>query len=135
LTRRHLLKLGGSAAALVSFGGAIRWLSIIGPSAEAALRRSTWEGLIGSRVTVRGAHTIDVRLTDVTDLAGARPADREQAFSLLFHGDSSNRLPQGVYRLAHPAVGTPRMLLAPAGTGRAGQDYAVVINRVTHANH
>jgi hypothetical protein len=135
LTRRHLLKVGGAAAALASFGGAAHWLSLFNTHTNAALRRSTWEGLIGSRVTIQGDHTVGVRLVDIADLPGAQPADREGVFSLLFHGGASDRLPQGVYRLSHPAIGRARMLLTPAGTGRAGQDYAVVVNRVKHTSH
>jgi hypothetical protein len=135
LTRRHLLKVGGSAVALASFGGAAHWLSLFSTHTNAALRRSTWEGLVGSQVTVQGDHTIGVRLVDIADLPGTRPEDREGAFSLLFHGGSPARLPQGVYLLSHPAIGTARMLFTPAGTGRAGQDYAVVVNRVKHTSH
>jgi hypothetical protein len=139
LTRRRLLELGIGGGLTLA---AVRLVAapIGAPSGTPGitphhLRRSAYTALVGERFTIRparGARPVAVRLEDVRDLGRGRPALRghEDGFALRFHGPRSPRLDQGVHALRHPALGRFELLLAPSGTGRAGQDYEAVVNRV-----
>jgi hypothetical protein len=60
-----------------------------------------------------------ITLTEAKDIhhrtvPGGRQAPR-QAFSLMFEGPGSIRLPQLTYRLQHPMIGTFDLFLVPIG--------------------
>jgi hypothetical protein len=132
VTRRRLLELAALAAlAQVPLLSEVRTTGPSGAGAATSVfRRSTFAPLVGRRFELRGTRGESVRakLVEVRDLRGAPAAD-ERAFALLFHGPRSPRLEQGLYELRHPSVARARLLVVPAGTGRRGQDYEVVINQ------
>jgi hypothetical protein len=129
LTRRRLLLLAGAASAT-----AMLWPSSLAAPGSAAVPaanpflRSRFVAHLGEtfRLSVPGGAAIDVRLDEIRDL-GWRPnssaAGSEDGFVLLFRGPRTPRIGQDVVRVAHPA-----------GTGRRGQDYAAVINRLAPPN-
>jgi hypothetical protein len=121
ISRRRLLQLGAAGAVAVAAplaAGRAR----AGAGIPVALRRSTYLPLVGERFTVAaGAGSAALRLVEVRG--------RDDAFALLFHGSGRPRLEQAVRRIAHPAIGTAELLMVPAGTGRRGQDYEIVVNR------
>jgi hypothetical protein len=128
--------LAGAASAT-----AMLWPSeLAAPGTAAAasanpLLRSRFVPHIGEtfRLAVPGAGAVDVRLDEVLDLGWKRNravAGSEDGFTLLFRGPSQPRLGQDVMRVSHPRLGRLDLLVSPAGTGRRGQDYAAVINRL-----
>jgi hypothetical protein len=124
LSRRQVLQLGGAAVIAAAAPLALEQHGAPPPtsSTPAPLRRSTYLPLVGERFAVAaGASSVALRLDEVRG--------RNHAFALLFHGSPHRRLEQAVRRIAHPAIGAVDLLLVPAGTGRRGQDYEVVVNR------
>jgi hypothetical protein len=131
LTRRSLLAAGGAGAALLTTGGLLRATGPQGERlAESALVRSTFTPHVGSTFTLTGddGRRIRARLDAVSDLRHG-PAGSEGAFELLLHGSGSLRLDQTIATLHRPQLRTTGLLVSPAGTGRAGQDYSIVVNR------
>ena len=80
--------------------------------------------------TVRATEQIALTLTlsEVTPHGPTPPADgpRRAPFALLFHGPPTPILPQRIYRLEHPALGTFDLFLVPLGPDRAGMRYEAV---------
>lgn len=75
-----------------------------------------------------GFGIVEVTLTQVDDMPASRNGE---CFSLLFRG-GRRPLRQDTYVLVHPALGTFRLLLVPAGTDRNGaQGYVATINRLS----
>ena len=78
------------------------------------LRRSSYEGLIGSSFT---AGSVELRLLSVSDLAGAAVdpslAGSEDAFALAFAGPLDAALEAGTHTLGHPALGTFELFVSP----------------------
>jgi hypothetical protein len=69
----------------------------------------------------------------VADLAGAAVdaslAGSEDAFALTFAGPVAPALPAGTHTLAHPALGTFELFVAPVAQPREQQLYEAVIDR------
>lgn len=67
------------------------------------------------------------RLTDLrrTVTGAARPDT--VAFSLCWHGPRSPFLPQGIYRLEHPALGPIELFIVPIGPDAVGMRYQAVL--------
>lgn len=144
-TRRRLLAVGGAAALALAIEPAVRLVERVsapGPSPRARgssfLRTSTFAPLLGERFTLRGdtGGRVPARLVEIRNLRrgaqrGTVRGHAEEAFALRFHAPrSAPRIGQGVHRLHHPALGTFSLLVTPSGTGRRGQDYEAVINRL-----
>jgi hypothetical protein len=129
LTRRAVLAAGAGAG--VSLAGA-SWLRA-GPTARRPLTRATFAPLRGAHFSLRDSDGVAVRarLDEVFDLAGGSSAS--DSFGLLLHGPRTPRLAQSIVRLHHPDAGAFRLLASPAGTGRRGQDYAIIVNRAAPA--
>jgi hypothetical protein len=53
---------------------------------------------------------------------------RRRGFSLVFRSALSGRLPQGIYRLDHEAVGAMEVFLVPIGPREGGMCYEAVFN-------
>lgn len=119
--------------ALAEAGQLTRGLIAAGRPA-AALRRSTFAPLVGDRFELaagnRRATALLVGVSDLGSVAGiGAQAGPEDAFALLFHASGGPRLDQDVMTIRHSGLGELSLLVAPAGTGRHGQDYAAIINR------
>jgi hypothetical protein len=67
---------------------------------------------------------LELRLAEVTRLGGGR---REGgAFSLLFMSPPGPLLPQAIYPIAHPAMGTLDLFIVPLGPKDGGNSYEAV---------
>ena len=137
LTRRRLLLTSGAAVAAVSLGEGAQLLGRLASPASPGLRRSEWLPYIGHRfrLTAPDTGTLIAPLTAVAQTDSTRLAASEDAFILIFHApQGEHRLGQAVMEVQHPAGWSVRLLVAPAGPGHRGLDYAAVINRVTPAS-
>ena len=61
-----------------------------------------------------------------TLVAGDGIATRRQPFGLVFRGPLEPVLPQRIYRLAHPVVGTHDLFLVPIGRKPEGLEYEAI---------
>ena len=53
---------------------------------------------------------------------------RAEPFSLLFRGARSPILPQSIYDLTHPDLGTLKIFLVPVQPSGDGADYEAIFN-------
>jgi len=139
LTRRRLLMLGGTAIATATAcaGGLDRLVAVADAATRVGnpLRRSRFVPHVGEhfRLSVPGGGAVHVKLDEIQDLSWTpKPsaAGAEDGFVLVFHGPPAPRIAQGVVRVRHARLGSLDLLVSPAGTGRRGQDYAAVVNRL-----
>jgi Domain of unknown function (DUF6916) len=56
------------------------------------------------------------------ETGGRRP------FSLIFRGPLELRLPQQIYSLTHPGVGSLQIFIVPVGPDQTGQCYEAIFN-------
>jgi hypothetical protein len=63
---------------------------------------------------------LPLRLVKVVDKGASGPFER---FSLLFSGAADRFLPQGLYGVEHPSVGSVRWMLVPVGRDEDGYVY------------
>lgn len=61
-----------------------------------------------------------------TLVAGDGIANRSQPFGLVFRGPGEPLLPQRIYRLAHPEVGSHDIFLVPIGRKPEGVEYEAI---------
>lgn len=61
-----------------------------------------------------------------TLVAGDGIANRRQPFGLVFRGPGEPILPQRIYRLAHPQVGSHEIFLVPIGRKPDGVEYEAI---------
>lgn len=110
------------------------------------LRKSSFSAYVNSifQVKVRNgvfSRNVSLTLVEVADprpFAKARKRARSEwqtagldSFSLLFRGSGRTALPQDVYDIEHPALGTVRVLLVPVFRKTGDAYYEVVVNRAT----
>lgn len=75
-----------------------------------------------------GSSTLEVELI-ATELLGPAPeSDRRKPFSVVFQGPKEPLLPQQIYRLEHPEMGTLEVFLVPIGPNTKGQRYELVFS-------
>ncbi len=131
LTRRRLIQVGGSAAA-VMYIGRLPTLALADTTAPGFLRRSSYAGLVGSEFEAVGSGAT-LTLTAVADLARAQsePAfvGRDDAFALSFVGPHDVALAGGMHELAHATLGTFVVFIAPVERSTASQSYELVVDR------
>ncbi len=66
---------------------------------------------------------------ELVELNEVRTAPDYEAFSLLFRGDASEQLPQGMYRIEHAVLGTFDLFIVPVAQDQTGRYYEAVFNR------
>jgi hypothetical protein len=123
MNRRNFLSWLGGVVALISAPGlAARAARRLG-----ALERTDFEARLGEQFWLRDAtgRRTALRLVEAADVPvrGAWPLPR-RPFSVLFRAADGETLPQGTYRLSHPALGDVDLLLVPIvsdGPGRVLQ--------------
>lgn len=88
---------------------------------------AAFSSYIGSifRVYVPQQKAIDLNLIDVRQLKP--PVPGKEGFSLVFEDSAPNRLPSGLYKIEHAALGTFCLMLGPVNKNRT--TYEAVINR------
>jgi hypothetical protein len=78
------------------------------------------------KVQAGPADTIQLELIEV----GERPTSpRMECFSVLFQGPASPVLPQRIWKLEHPRLGTFSLFLTPLGVNESGATYEAVFHR------
>lgn len=94
-------------------------------SSLSTLTAADFEPLNGKDFTLAAASgELTLRLSDVQRLGTAR---REGgAFSLTFVSAPGPFLPQAIYPVAHPALGTIELFVVPLGPKDGGNQYEVV---------
>ena len=79
------------------------------------------------RVQASGSKSVDLKLIEVSEVAGNKKA----GFSLLFDGARGKILSQDIYSFQHDKIGKFSMLLVPVVTRRRNQpQYQVIINKL-----
>jgi hypothetical protein len=131
LTRRRLIQVGGSAAAVVYLGH-MPGLALADTTAPGFLRRSSYVSLVGTQFqAVETGATLT--LTAVADLvrAQAEPAfvGRDDAFALSFAGPADLVLAGGTHQLTNSTLGGFAVFIAPVGRPGASQSYELVVDR------
>jgi len=96
------------------------------------LTRATFAEHLGSRFRLHygAAETLEAEIIKVTTLrspAGrATLPDERESFSLLLLGPKDPCLPQRIYRLEHPQMGSFEIFLVPIGRDEQGTRYEAV---------
>ena len=92
--------------------------------------RERFAPLVGERFAVswgaEGEPGVELELVSVQAL---RPhSGRAEPFSLLFRGPRRPILPQRIYDVAHPELGTLKIFLVPVQPSGEGAEYEAVVN-------
>ena len=97
-----------------------------------ALLHSTFHIHVGG-TAVAGAESLsplEAELIEVTEF-GSDPGQEDaqrRPFSILFRAPPNSVLPQGIYPVEHPELGTLSLFLVPIGPDRVGMRYEAVFN-------
>jgi hypothetical protein len=70
--------------------------------------------------------TVALHLGSATELGPPRAGQLRAPFSLVFRGPPS--LPQGIYRIEHPALGPLDIFMVPIGPDARGPRYEAIFN-------
>jgi len=88
---------------------------------------ATFAGHLGTTFCIHLASgtTLAAELIEVTQLSARSPQGTEiprprAPFSLVFQSPAHTRLAQGIYNMAHPAIGTFELFLVPIGLDAQG---------------
>jgi hypothetical protein len=95
------------------------------------LTAADFEPHIGSTFTIQyaDAEALAVSLASVVPIAHEPPPGQRRGFSLTFQSTITDRyLPQGVYGIAHPALGTLELFVVPHQANQTGFTYEVIFN-------
>ncbi len=57
-------------------------------------------------------------------------SDRQETFSLFFHGPATHFIPQGIRKLNHAELGEGEIFLVPVGKDKDGFEYEAVFNHL-----
>lgn len=131
LSRRRFVAVGGGVLAAAAGVPALARSQAPGP--RDPLVRSTWTALLGTGFVLPGGRVVLDAVDDVLAAKRLGIEDSPDAFSLTFHAAPGRVPDEGLYAFDHPSFGTVDLLLSPSGTGAAGQDFAVTINRLRPA--
>ena len=78
-------------------------------------------------VIVSDTHELRVALTEVARLpGGGLPPLRSEPFALVFHAKAGATLPQGMYRMEHPALHPFDCFLVPLGPDDHGVRFEAI---------
>ena len=93
----------------------------------------TFSGHLGStfRIYPESSDSLEVELVSATDLSESpdgEAAGRGRPFSIVLSGPADVLLPQHIYRMEHPEIGTFDLFLVPIGPDETGMRYEAVFN-------
>jgi hypothetical protein len=71
----------------------------------------------------------------LTQVVERTTSDRQEAFSLLFHGPATHFIPQGIHKLKHAELGEGEIFLVPVGKDKDGYEYEAVFDRLRQPKH
>ena len=123
--RRAFMKVAGAWPAAALVPGAVlageQRAAQVGPM----LLRSDFEPLIGQIFTVEGSPAAALTLVALDNVPHC--ANRDRSFRAVFEVAAAEGLPQNLWQLSHPAVGTHDVFLSP--NDAAGRVVEAVFNR------
>lgn len=94
------------------------------------LEKSDFEPHVGTkfRITLEGAEPLELELAEARNLAGQTvEGSKRLPFAVTFRGGPRDRyLPQRIYDLEHPALGTLSIFLVPLGPDEETMRYEAV---------
>ncbi len=91
------------------------------------LTAAEFEPLLGQSLSLEfGNDTHALELAEVRAIQN--PSPRAAPFALLLRGPRDNALPQGMYRLHHPAHGAIDLFMVPLGPDARGLCYEIIFN-------
>jgi len=73
------------------------------------------------------ANVFSLTLTNVLE---HEKTERNESFSLLFHGPQSPFMPQSIYKLQHAELGALEIFLVPVARDQDGFEYEAVFNQM-----
>ena|SRR5215217_1842961 len=73
------------------------------------------------------AQTLALTLTSIVEHT---KTERQEVFSLFFHGPSAPFLPQGIHKLNHSHLGELELFLVPVGQDKEGFQYEAAFNNL-----
>lgn len=73
------------------------------------------------------AQTLGLTLTSIVEHT---KTERQEVFSLFFHGPSALFLPQGIHKLKHSHMGVLELFLVPVGQDKDGIQYEAAFNNL-----
>ena len=66
----------------------------------------------------------------LTEISGHIKTDRNETFSLLFHGPLDRFMPQGIHKLNHAKLGELEIFLVPIAQDKDGYQYEAIFNQM-----
>ena len=96
----------------------------------ADLKLSHFADRVHEKVKIHaGEMVLDAELTTVRSLGGSADFDAaggRRPFSLIYRGPLTPILPQRIYPVEHPELGTLELFLVPVGPEQGGMQYEAV---------
>ena len=93
------------------------------------LKKSSFDPFVEQKFLIHlgPSERLEVELVGISEMK----CQRTESFSLLFKGPSDKVVPQRIYRMEHPEMGTLELFLAPVMVaGDPGMHYEAVFNRL-----
>lgn len=81
------------------------------------------------RIHPDASNSLDIELISAAELgggAGSDQAGRRRPFSIVFRGPGDVLLPQRIYRMEHPGIGSFELFLVPIGPDEKGLRYEAI---------
>jgi hypothetical protein len=75
-----------------------------------------------------GKNSCPLTLAKVRKLAGGRAGAPREPFALDFEGVPTLRIPQGIYRVEHPQLGTMEIFIVQTGASATASHFEVIFN-------
>jgi hypothetical protein len=93
------------------------------------LQAAMFTNYVGTQFDVLGnpASAFGLTLTSVIEHV---KTERQEVFSLFFHGPADRFMPQGIYKLNHPTLGELDLFLVPVGQDNQGFQYEAAFNNL-----
>lgn len=71
---------------------------------------------------------------ELIELSEPQRSPRQEQFAVLFRGPVEPLLPQRIYRMGHPAIGTFALFLVPISSDDTGICYEAIFSRLVESN-
>jgi hypothetical protein len=93
------------------------------------LEHAVFEPLVGNVFVVSvpgGSKSVELTLVEAKGLGNRRGDAKRDPFSLLFRGPAGLRLPQGIYRFEHAALGAMEIFVTQVAAKPEGGEFEAV---------
>ena len=95
----------------------------------AQLKPTMLADYVGAEFEVLDDPSSVLRLT-LTNVVEHVKTERQEVFSLFFHGPSDPFVPQGIHKLKHSALGEFELFFVPVGQDKDGFQYEAAFNNL-----